>query len=116
MAISPEVSAARTLRARDSRRRRTNTVGPIQGYQRNQPRVWLLSADGRVYRRKETIPFALKKPLTRNIHRDREEPHDPSPPTPPDIRVTYPAVRWIESAVGAPMEARSAQPVDVAPG
>ncbi len=22
-------------------------------------------------------------------NRDREEPHDPSPPTPPDIRITY---------------------------
>jgi hypothetical protein len=27
-------------------------------------------------------------------NRDRGRPHDLSPPTPPDIRVTYPAVRW----------------------
>jgi hypothetical protein len=30
-------------------------------------------------------------------NRDREGPHGLSPPTPPDIRVTHPAVRWVES-------------------
>jgi hypothetical protein len=47
-------------------------------------------------------------------NRDRGRPHDLSPPTPPDIRVTYPAVRWRPSAMGAPLEAWQPPAVDVA--
>jgi hypothetical protein len=45
-------------------------------------------------------------------NRDRGGPHDLSPPTPPDIRVTYPAVRWRPSAMGAPLEAWQTQAVE----
>jgi hypothetical protein len=50
------------------------------------------------------------------VQRDREGPHDLSPPTPLDRRGTSPAGRGGESAIRPPMEARQAQPVAGAPG
>ena len=52
--------------------------------------------------------------ITMQPNRDRGRPHDLPPPTPPDIRVTSPAVRWRQSAVGAAMEAWQTQAVEVA--
>src|SRR4029453_3531008 len=54
-------------------------------------------------------------PAVRRPNRDREGPHGLPPPTPPDIRITYPAVRWIQLAMGTAMEARQSQAVEVAP-
>jgi hypothetical protein len=54
-----------------------------------------------------------RRPMLHN--RDREGPHGLPPPTPPDIRVTYPAVRWMQSTMGTAMEARQSQAVEVAP-
>jgi hypothetical protein len=52
----------------------------------------------------------------RRRNRDREGPHDPFPPTPPDIRITYPAVRQIQSTTRALIQAGNPKPVEVPAG
>src|SRR6266511_352040 len=49
-------------------------------------------------------------------NRDRGRPRDLSPPTPPDLRVTYPAGRGLQSATRGPMETRPTQAIHVAAG
>jgi hypothetical protein len=51
-------------------------------------------------------PHAAMRKVWQELNRDRGRPRDPSPPTPPDIRVTAPAVRWFQSATEDTMEAR----------
>jgi hypothetical protein len=56
------------------------------------------------------VPSSFRGP-----NRDREGPHGLPPPTLPDLRVTSPAVRWRQSAMGTAMEARQSQAVAGAP-
>lgn len=46
-------------------------------------------------------------------NRDREGPRGPSPPTPPDIRITYPAVRQNQATTLAPRQPGHAEPVEI---
>jgi hypothetical protein len=52
--------------------------------------------------------------LSAPLNRDREGPRGLPPPTPPDVRVTYPAVRWLASGCAIPLTGASSPGVPAA--
>jgi hypothetical protein len=74
--------------------------------------------DGWVARPYPTGTFTLPEmpSLSWRDNRDRGRPHGLTPPTPPYIRITYTAVRWLQSGTtSVSMKARDTSSVKIAP-